>query len=241
MTQPPTPPTPGFYPDGQGALRLWDGQRWTEVTRPMPQQPQQAPPQLEPKAPKNWFQRNIGWKLATLIAIAIGAASCGAIINAGGGDEGPATTAAVPASSEEPKPSASQPPTVQIGEKVRDDGYQFTVSKVTCGVKRVGDSYSNEKAQGQFCLVKLQVKNVSKEPINYSEENQALVDTERKTYSPDAEAWLYIDDSDPWGEINPGNTLKTTVPFDISKRTKPDYLLLKAGVFGFSEGVRVKL
>jgi hypothetical protein len=27
-------------------------------------------------------------------------------------------------------------------------------------------------------------------------------------------------------------TLKTTVPFDVSKRAKPDYLLLKAGVWG---------
>jgi hypothetical protein len=42
-------------------------------------------------------------------------------------------------------------------------------------------------------------------------------------------------------EINPGNTMKTTVPFDVSKRAKPDYLLLKAGVWGFSDGVRVKL
>jgi hypothetical protein len=50
-----------------------------------------------------------------------------------------------------------------------------------------------------------------------------------------------VDDSDPLGEINPGNTLKTTVPFDVSKRAKPDYLLLKAGVWGFSDGVRVKL
>jgi hypothetical protein len=41
VTQPnmpsPSDPTPGFYPDSQGVLRLWDGQRWTEVTRPMPQ------------------------------------------------------------------------------------------------------------------------------------------------------------------------------------------------------------
>jgi hypothetical protein len=35
--------------------------------------------------------------------------------------------------------------------------------------------------------------------------------------------------------------LKTTVPFDISKRTKPDYQLLKAGFWGFSEGVSMKL
>jgi hypothetical protein len=31
---PPSDPTPGFYPDdSQGVMRLWDGQRWTEVTR----------------------------------------------------------------------------------------------------------------------------------------------------------------------------------------------------------------
>jgi hypothetical protein len=29
---------------------------------------------------------------------------------------------------------------------------------VTYGVKRVGDSYLGEKAQGQFCLVKMRVK-----------------------------------------------------------------------------------
>jgi hypothetical protein len=85
------------------------------------------------------------------------------------------------------------------------------------------------------------VKNVSNEPINFSSENQALVDSKGKSYSPDDDAWIYTEDSDPWGEIDPGNTLKTTVPFDVSKRAEPDQLLLKAGVRGFSEGVRVKL
>jgi hypothetical protein len=60
-------------------------------------------------------------------------------------------------------------------------------------VKRVGDSYLNEKAQGQFCLVKMRVKNVGKEPIHFSDENQALVDTKGKQYSPDDEAWIYIE------------------------------------------------
>jgi hypothetical protein len=206
----------------------------------------QPPPQPEPTK-ENWIKRHIGWKLSILIAI-LGLASCGAIIGAIGEDEDPATTAqptpsATQATSKAPKsePEASQPETAKIGEKVRDGGYQFTVTKVTCGVSRVGDQYMGEKAQGQFCMVKLRVKNVSDEPINFSSENQALVDTKGKTYSPDDEAWIYVDDSDPFGEINPGNTLKTTVPFDVSKRVKPDYLLLKAGVWGFSEGVRVKL
>jgi hypothetical protein len=38
------------------------------------------------------------------------------------------------------------------------DGHQFTVTGVRCGVKRVGSQYFGDKAQGQFCLVKLRVK-----------------------------------------------------------------------------------
>ena len=86
------------------------------------------------------------------------------------------------------------------------------------------------------------MKNVSKDPITFSSEDQALVDTKGRTYSPDDEPWLYVDEAvDVTGEINPGNALKTTIPFDVPKKAEPDYLLLKAGVFGFSEGVRVKL
>jgi hypothetical protein len=136
----------------------------------------------------------------------------------------------------------AKPETPGIGDKVRDDAYQFTVIEVRCGVSRVGDSYLGEKAHGQFCLVKMRVKNVGKEPINYSEENQTLIDSRGREYSPDDEAWVYMgDDNEPWGEINPGNSITTTVPFDIPKKTKPDHLLLKAGVWGFSEGVKVKL
>jgi hypothetical protein len=210
------------------------------MTQPYQPQPQPQPEPTKEKPP-SWFKRNIGWKLTILIAVALVAGSCGAILNASDTTTQP-TPATVQASEDpEPEAEASQPTTAEIGEKVRDGGYQFTVTKVTCGVKRVGDQYLGEKAQGQFCMVKLRVKNVSKEPIDFSDENQALVDTKGKQYSADDEAWIYIDDSDPYGEINPGNTLKTTVPFDISKRAKPDYLLLKAGVWGFSEGVRVKL
>jgi hypothetical protein len=108
-------------------------------------------------------------KLSILIAI-LGLASCGALIAAIGGEEDPAAvppptstvaTTAPPAdetTEPEREPEASQPETYEIGEKARDGGYQFTVTKVTCGVKRVGDQYLGEKAQGQFCMVKLRIK-----------------------------------------------------------------------------------
>ena len=136
---------------------------------------------------------------------------------------------------------ADQPRTFEVGEKATDDDYQFTVTKIRCGVKRVGSSYYGEKAQGEFCLVSMRIKNVGDEPINYSEENQALIDTRGREYSPDDEAWIHLDGSAPWGEINPGNTQKAVIAFDIPKKAKPDHLLLKAGVWGASDGVVVKL
>ena len=106
----------------------------------MPQPPPQAPPQPEPK-PKRGVLKWIP------LGIVLALASCGVIFSAVGGDDGPATTAQpAPAASTTPKSAeASQPPTVKIGDKVRDDDYQFQVTKVTYGVSGVGDSYFGEK------------------------------------------------------------------------------------------------
>ena len=205
--------------------------------------PHAAPAPEPPKKRKRWLL----WTI--IVVVLLWLVSCGALIGALGGDENtaapaPATTAPQEgegAESEEPEPEASQPETAKIGEKVTDESYQFTVTKVTCGTRRIGDQYGGETAQGKFCLVSLRVKNIGDDPITFSEENQALVDTKGKQYSPDDEAWIYMDDPAIFEEINPGNTLKAVVPFDVAKKAKPDYLLLKAGTFGFSEGVRVKL
>ena len=208
-------------------------------TQPMGYRPQAGypqPPQPPPPKKKRGALKVILIVVGTSVALLVLLAAC---VAAFGGND----TAAPPASSGEPSapdPEASQQPTVKIGEKVTDDDYQFTATKIKCGVSRVGDQYANERAQGQYCLVSMRVKNVGKEPINFSDYNQALVDTKGKNYSPDDAAWIYLD-TDPYAEINPGNTLKTVVPFDMPKKAKPDYLLLKAGTFGFSEGVRVKL
>jgi archaellum component FlaG (FlaF/FlaG flagellin family) len=204
---------------------------------PQPAYPQ-PPQQPKKRGVLKWILIVGGIFVALIVAL-------GACVAAIGGSESaaPSPAGGSNAPSDEPSPKEGEAvPTAKLGEKVTDEGYQFTVTKINCGVRRVGDQYSGEKAQGQFCLVTMRIKNVGKDPITFSDQNQALVDTKGSTYSPDDEAWVYVDDSDDiWGEINPGNTLKTVVPFDVPKKTKPDYLLLKAGTWGFSEGVRVKL
>jgi len=179
--------------------------------------------------------------LAILLAIVVIAVAA----SAGDDNEAAAPGSTPAASSKKPSPKASEPPaeqTFKIGQPATDGDYRFTVvSAPKCGVKRVGDQYSGEKAQGQYCIVPVKVKNVGDAPITFSSENQQLVDNKGKSYSPSDEAWIYLSGSDVYKEINPGNTLKTRVVFDISKKTQPDYLLLKAGSWGFSEGVKVML
>ena len=220
------------------------------MTQPNQPQPQ---PQLEPpkEPPKNWFQRNIGWKLASLIAI-LGLASCGAIIDAIGG-EGAATTS-VPSPVATSEPPADEPPTTEerepepepepeakIGDRVTDGELRFVVNSVKCGASRIGDQYLNTKAQGQFCLVKIKVKNISDGPTTFDGDNQTLINTKGQDFSADTEAMFYANDDNQTflEEINPGNQVTGTLVFDIPKKSKPDHMLLKAGVFGFSDGVTV--
>jgi Domain of unknown function (DUF4352) len=211
------------------------------MTQTYPTYPQQPQPPQQPKKKRGalkWILIIAGIFIALLVAMG----ACTAMLLSGEDTAAPPPAGASQVPSDNPSPDASQVPTAKIGEKVTDDAYQFTVMKISCGTRRVGDQYDGETAQGQFCLVTMKVKNVGKDPITFSSENQALVDTKGRTYSPDDEAWVYVDDSDNiWGEINPGNSMKTVVPFDVPKKVKADYLLLKAGTFGFSAGVRVKV
>ena len=122
---------------------------------------------------------------------------------------------------------------------MKSGGLQFTVSKVKCGVTRIGDEYLSTKPQGQFCLVTMKVKNIGGEPQRFDGDNQALFDTKGREFSADTEASIYLEDSYTFlTEINPGNTLKGTVVFDIPKKAKPDYLLAQVRRMGLRRGCR---
>jgi Domain of unknown function (DUF4352) len=157
----------------------------TQPTYPQPTYPAPEPPQQEPKKKRGVLK----WILiigGILIALLVALVACGAMLI---GDE----SAVPPPAGGDSTAGKSQPPaekTYKIGEKATDDAYQFTVTRIKCGVSRVGDSYDHEKPQGQFCLVTMQIKNVGNDAITFSDENQALVDTQGKNHSPDDEAWI---------------------------------------------------
>jgi len=258
MTENPTPQA-GWYPDpaGTGRLRWYDGATWTEhyqdpaaahVT------PASAGVPLAPPTPprkRSWFARHkvlTGLGAAVVLVVVISVAANGGG-SGGTPDAGTTATAVKDAGATKDKPAAAKPADEKpakadeapgIGDAVRDGKFEFTVTKVQKGVAEVGDEYLNEKAQGQFVLVHVTVKNIGKEAQTFDDSNQTLRDTDGRKFDADSEAGIYLDDSNAFlNDINPGNTVKGIVVFDVPKDATIASLELHDSMF--SGGVKVSL
>ena len=129
----------------------------------------------------------------------------------------------------------------QLGKTVRDGKFAFTVTAVKCGIAQVGTNvYLTKKAQGQFCQVSLKVENVGNEAQMMFASNQYLFDTNGRKFSADPEANIYDDTAKlMFEDINPGNSIKGYVYFDVPKGTKVSKLELHDSMF--SGGITVRL
>lgn len=127
-----------------------------------------------------------------------------------------------------------------IGDPVRDGKFEFTVTKVREGVKKVGSEYIGATAQGQFILVNITVENIGDESQTFSSMGQTMYDSKGREFSADDSASIYIDDSNSFlTEINPGNKVKGVIAFDVPKGVSPVGIELHDSIF--SGGVDVSL
>ena len=103
-----------------------------------------------------------------------------------------------------------------------------------------GSTDFGQKAQGEFCEAHLTVENVGDEPQTLFGDNQYLYDAKKRKFSPDSGAAIYLEDSNSFlEEINPGNSIKGILLFDVPKGTKPVSMELHDSAF--SGGVKVAL
>lgn len=138
--------------------------------------------------------------------------------------------------------SAMKGPAV-LGTPVRDGKFEFTPTKVTCGIPSVGSQYLAEKAQGQFCVLELTVKNIGDKPQMFSDSAQKAYAGSTEFSSSSSAAIKYasekgLDASNWLKDINPGNKMAAVVLYDIPSDAKIDKLKLHDSVF--SGGVEVK-
>jgi hypothetical protein len=174
--------------------------------------------------------------------------ACGAILSAvdstssGGG----AGAAAPEKSDGEPeaeptKKGAPKAATNGIGKEYRDGKFAFTVTKVRKGVQEVGDQYFGQKAQGQFVLVYVTVNNIGDEARTFDSSGQYLFDTGGRKFEADGEAGIAMGDQSKafLEDINPGNSVKGILVFDVPKGVKLKSIELHDSPF--SGGVTVPL
>jgi hypothetical protein len=127
----------------------------------------------------------------------------------------------------------------KLNQPVRDGDFEFVVSKVDCGKTSLGPSQFGVKAQGVFCLVTLSTKNIGDKAQTFFDTNQKAFAGSTE-YSTNSSASIYIENNDVWiTEINPGNTAKGIIVFDVPKGTQLTKLELHDSAF--SGGVTVTL
>ncbi|HEX6497777.1 MAG TPA: DUF4352 domain-containing protein [Micromonosporaceae bacterium] len=136
---------------------------------------------------------------------------------------------------------AAAPKVAKLGQPARDGKFEFTVKTVKCGVHQVGPADFGQKAQGQFCLVTVQVKNIGKEAQMLDASNQKAFGADNAQYSADEGAALYANENDKTflNQINPGNQVTGIVVFDIPANAKITKLELHDSPF--SGGVDVQV
>jgi Domain of unknown function (DUF4352) len=158
----------------------------------------------------------------------------------------PATTKALTPQAKATTPAATKPPATEltetapgIGQRARDGKFEFVVSRVRCGVQRIGSQYLNKTAQGQFCLISVRVRNIGDEQRTFEQSSQYLFDTAGRRYET-GDAGLYLEDSKSFLEdINPGNGVNGTLVYDVPKSFKAAKIELHDSAF--SGGVEVAL
>ncbi|WP_433383766.1 DUF4352 domain-containing protein [Actinoplanes sp. CA-142083] len=193
-----------------------------------PSQFSQQPPQLSPRKKPKW-----PWILGGIIlAGVLGCAGLFAFVLGGTG----AALNQLDGNSKGKNAAEGK-----MNAPIADGTFEFTVTGMKCGVAEVGDDVLNQQAQGQYCLIDVSVKNVGKSAAMFTDISQTAFDAGGNQYSADSGAGVYAnkDSSTFLQQINPGNTVKGRLVFDVPPAAKLTSIVLHESMF--SAGVKIPL
>ena len=182
------------------------------------------------KALRPWFKKKrIIVPLALVVLIGLSPAMNG------GNSGGSSTATGTDSTSEEAAPEAM----AKIGDTVTDGDWSYVVSNLKCGVKQVGSSLLGAEAQGQFCIVSISATNNGTKADYFLGSDHKLYDVNGSEYESDSSAWIYLEDNMLLDKVNPGNTSKGQIVFDVPETADLDYILVTSSFL--SDGVKVSL
>jgi hypothetical protein len=132
--------------DGAATARLGPTTAAAEPTSPASMGP--SPPAQPPTPPRHWYRRPWVIILGVLGVLLV----IGMLTSDPQPTTQPATTAAPTPQANATTPAATKPPATDpaegapgIGERARDGKFEFVVSRVRCGVDRIGSQYLNKR------------------------------------------------------------------------------------------------
>lgn len=204
--------------------------------------PPQAPAYGPPTAPPKKKSKTLWIVIGVVGAVLLLCCGIAAIVAAMGDPADKNPSADSTNGTTQPKQEKDQPDAAaKIGSAVRDGKFEFTVKSVKCGESKVGSEFLSKTAQGQFCVVNVQVKNIGNEARTFDSSNQRAFGVGDVKYSSDGVASLYANENNESfiNEINPGNSIAANVVFDIPKDGK--LLVVELHDSAFSGGVKVSL
>jgi cytoskeletal protein RodZ len=141
--------------------------------------------------------------------------------------------------------AAAASATPGINQPADDGKFQFTVTSFACGQSQLSNDneFETATAQGQFCVLKLDIKNIGTEAQQFDDSAQYVYTSDGKQLSYASDGTTAANSSDSQCRliptINPGNSLDCNVAFDVPKGVTPTYAMLHDS--SLSDGVKVNL
>jgi hypothetical protein len=131
--------------------------------------------------------------------------------------------------------SASGAKKAGVGDKVTLKGTTYRVSSVKTA-NSIGDSqFTRTRANGRFVVVKLSLTNRKSEPATIMESNLQLIGGNGKTYSTSDDAILATAGTFLLEEIQPDNTEKGVLVYDLPKKAVHGAALRVSDLFSDSK------
>jgi hypothetical protein len=136
--------------------------------------------------------------------------------------------------------SREDPGPARLGDPVRDGQFEFVVAAVDCGARRLPAPGGERPALGQFCLVRLAVRNVGGEGRTLEAARRYLLAPGGRKASADLGVTLALSGPRLLSTlVNPGNRVQGTLVYDVPRGAAPTGMELHNSPF--SRGVRVRL
>ncbi|MEV4180008.1 DUF4352 domain-containing protein [Streptosporangium canum] len=173
-----------------------------------------------------------GAVLAALVVV-------GVVLGGGDGTSGDSdNTTATDTST--PSGKQKEPKSPRVGDVVKDGKFSFKITKIDKGLTQVGEDFTTSKAQGQYVLVHVTVRNIGDEAQLFDGSAQKLIDSKDRQYDTDSAATLSLKDSNAFlNNINPGNSVSGILLFDVPQDFRIKAIELHDSPF--SGGVEIEL